>query len=539
MNRTTETFLNNCTKWVISQSNDASLISHALQCISLEPSLSSDDKICKSLLQLLVRSRNIGISVSGFDETESKISRLLGPKLDFMSSLLCLLCKMETQHVLLDVKNILDRLAVLLMGPDPVNLESSLKYIQHLVKNRDLWVFLFDSIILENAFVSLLTLPDYATKCVELIKGALPISMNFIAAHLEKLIAIDDQYQVTALLCEVKEHPGHLSHQILTSLHRLGYVSQELRNNSTLSLSHLANLVNLYSAELFTTKFSHFDVELVTGLTSRITFRVKSNPNSTLSTLTDGKSMAIKGQVDFNCAFGRNLALLSSNTNILHVNDFIYGILFQIKNEIISHEVDPNCFYPIALGLFDFCTEKKDLMEPIMVDITDALFSTLSSVGAVAGVDLLCLLMALCSSTKADKRYLELAVKIYIEYGLRSEPMTASITYLLGACDTNFIDYNTIRRLVNTDDLVILTKLAEEREGSALLVQYGAPTRVVNGNFVVTFYFSLKCLSSLHFFLYYQPCHLLQEIQRFSFPSLISCLVFRDTLMSHLKSLKY
>ena len=513
VNKATDSFLKDCIKWGLSQSNDASVIYYALECIALEPNLSSDDKICKILLQLLVRSSDIDSSDNCYKDFESKISPLLRPKPDFIPLLLSILCQMETQYVLLDVKNIMTRLAELMTKTDATNIDASLKYMQHLIKHRDLWLFIFDSTIIKNSFIYLLGLPEYASQCVQLLSTTLPASMEFIFDQVDLLVTINDQYNVTNLLCAVQDHSGHRPRQILLYLHKLGYFSRALRDHLNISLPHLSNLINLYSSELFVTKFSRFEIELVSNLIPRIRFKSKPSEKSEVLALTDGTSNTMSDQVKFNCAYGRIMALLSSNANIMHANDLIFAVLFQIKCEIKKQDVEASCFYPIALGLFDFCTKKKDLIEPIRGEIANTIFAILSDVGAVAGAELFCLLLAIFSGTKSNKEYLELVVKIYSEYGLRSESMTTSILCLLGICDKNTIDYNILGRLANVNDIKILAKMAEGREGASLLVQYGAPVRVING--IVDDYFLFFEYFRLMFMFFCQICLVLQKIQRF------------------------
>jgi len=116
----------------------------------------------------------------------------------------------------------------------------------------------------------------------------------------------------------------------------------------------------------------------------------------------------------------------------------------------------------------------------IRFDIGRALYSLLSQVRGVAGSDLLVLILAKCCSSTSSREYLELVVSFYSDYGIRSEAITAAITKLLDLCfEKEVITDGLLRKIANVDDLVLLTKLAKGRDGSAILIECGVPVRVV------------------------------------------------------------
>ena len=483
MNKATDDFFKQCVKWTISNSDDIISLSYALECVQAHSILSSDDKICKSLLHLLIRSLAINVQPIGNPVDNGEMSSLLCEKNNFLPLLFDILCQIDLSYILLDVESVLNRLAECMLSMNEKIASSSLKYMLNIAKDRSMHSFIFDCERICQALLALLTSPERNISCIFILENCLPTSMEFIEENLDILMNIESKEKLTSLLCEVKKYSEPLVGRIFSSLRERKFIIESLQKCSKQNLPLLTNLINLYSSELFQTNLTDVSMEVVSSMVPKISFVENVKGDSGTLAITDGKIKNVGEQANFNCAFGRILALLSSYSIESLVKNLVVAILVRAQAAAQeSTEILGSCFYPIALGLFDFFTSKESMLLGIRFDIGRALYSLLSQVRGVAGSDLLVLILAKCCSSTSSREYLELVVSFYSDYGIRSEAITAAITKLLDLCfEKEVITDGLLRKIANVDDLVLLTKLAKGRDGSAILIECGVPVRVVQG----------------------------------------------------------
>ena len=453
--------------------NVTSLISSNAQVKSYVSLDFLDLKLKKNLLNLFIRFSTTKVSDTrplGGDNT-SNFSSFLAPRhhsSDVMDRLLVILSRVDTDLAIVDVQSILYGLGNTLNSD--ANAASALQFLSVLSRNSKLQQFIFGSRQVLEALAGLLN-THLADDVLKLLEDSLPMSLDYVKAILNDLVNIPVTEPMTTLFCQINRYSGKKIQRISLFLHQRGYIPQSLQNLQQCeeNLAMFADLLNLYAAELYSTKLVHVNMHVLIRSVPLIAFSKKGLNNK---------------QVDINRAYGRVLSLLSkvesNNATNTDIHNLIMSILHRMSVLVRKNDVLSSCFYPIALGIFDLLMGHEENVFPYRGDISDALFAILSHVQGATGMDLLAFVMAKFASVETTQATIKLLVRIN-EGGVhvRAEAglMTSAIVELLSKCGS--VDYNSIAALAKSGDMVLLTKLADTLDGASVLVQTGVVSRVV------------------------------------------------------------
>jgi len=434
-----------------------------------------DVKLRKGLLKLFIRFSINKVDDNRFigGDDSSNFSSFLASRhhsSDVMDRLLSILCHTDTDLAIVDIQSILYGLGNTL-GND-TNAASALQFLTVLSQNSKLQQFIFGSSQVLTALTGLLN-THLSDDVFKLLADSLPMCLDYVKTILDELVIIPVTESMTNLFCKINRYSGKKIRTISFMLHQRGYIPQSLQNlhQCEENLVMFADLLNLYAAELFSTKLVHVNMQVLIRSIPMIAF--------------NNKKGSVRKQVEINRAFGRLLSLLSTlksdNATSTDVHNLIMSILRRMSHLVCNNDVLSSCFFPIALGIFDLLMRNKANLSPFHRDISDALFAILSRVQGATGMDLLAFVMAkFTNDNEASQATLKLLVRINEEgTHARAEAglMTSAIVELLSKCAS--ADYNSIAALAKSNDMVLMMKLADSLDGASVLVQTGVASRVV------------------------------------------------------------
>ncbi len=479
-------------KWAISDSNDACLLFYALKCFRNDATFSSDQKNRVKIIQLFIRSSP---STHSIDQSENKLSPFLTTKnySDLQELLFEVLRTLEGNHVIMNIEHVLPRLAELLLNEEEVISSAALSYLKYISHDKNIQQFVFKSTEMVQALSEILSSLQ-VLDCVEILHKSLPTSLSFISSKLSHLVSDTMPEEVTSMLWSVRLYSRKDANVILSDLFQSGVIVQALSRIGSSSLKRMTDLLNLYVTSLFVKKSNQYDEVLCLRLLQYVTYTAKkatSSETGAVLQLTNGEdkkeSSMPSVQADYNCAIGRLLALLSTDIFTINPTRLVQAILRSLVEGVKNGEVTSNCFYPISLGLMDLCLKYHDVLVPANDAIVQSMIAILSSLRGISGVDFLALVMAKFANETSAKQCLELLSTIYDESGVRSHAMISSILGLIDLVEMDSVDYISLNKLAKSEDISILSKLAKDKDVCNILIQSGAPLRLIRGKLFAFF----------------------------------------------------